>query len=81
MAQPIRIALTVTLVVDPEVWADEYGLRGGPGRLDAAVRDDARHHVANALRSHYVDELRIARLVEVKRPAPRGSASPFRSNR
>jgi hypothetical protein len=57
----MKIALTVTLDVDPEVWAAEYGLDAGPAGLAQTVRDDARAHLANTVHEHYVTDLGIAR--------------------
>lgn len=58
----MKIALTITLDVNPQVWADKYGLDTTlPGGLARAVRDDARHHLANTVHEHYVTDLGIAR--------------------
>jgi hypothetical protein len=68
----MRVALTVSLVVDEEAWAAEYGIPAD------RVRDDVRAHVANALHSHYVEELRLASEAIVKRPNNHRMANPFR---
>lgn len=74
----MRIALTVSLDVDPEVWATEYGLdTTGPGGISRAVRDDARAHLANTLHGHYVGNLGIARKVVVKAPSSHRPARLF----
>jgi hypothetical protein len=53
MMSTMRIALTVTLDLDPAVWAAEYGT----GATRHAVRDDVLAHVRTNIRSHYVDHL------------------------
>jgi len=74
----MRIALTVTLDVDPEVWANEYGLdTDRPGGLARAVRDDVRAHVADAMYEHYVTHLGIARETVVKVPSSHRSSRLF----
>ena len=74
----MRIALTVTLDVDSEVWASEYGLDADrPGGTAGAVRDDARAHLANALYEHYVSHLGIAREVVVRAPSSHRPARLF----
>lgn len=45
MMSTMRIALTVTLDLDPAVWAAEYGTGA------------TRHAVRTNIRSHYVDHL------------------------
>jgi hypothetical protein len=55
----------VTVIdVDPETWANEYGIEP----LARVVRADVRQHLQNALREHYVNELGVARDVAVTRP-------------
>lgn len=57
----MRVRLTVTLDIDEEAWETEYG-------IDAdRVRDDVRSHLHNALHSHYVGDLGVAREVVVRR--------------
>jgi hypothetical protein len=56
----VKIALTVTLDVDPEVWASEYGL----SRDD--VRADVQAHLMNTVYEHYVNGLGIARDAAVR---------------
>lgn len=57
----MRIRLIVTLDVDPDVWAAEYGIPA------AQVRDDVRSHVANTMHEHYVTDLGVAVDTEVRR--------------
>lgn len=58
----MRVRLTVTLDVDEEAWASEYGV----GQL--ALRDDVRQHLDTALRGHYGSEgLGLVREVVVRR--------------
>lgn len=74
----MKIALIVTLDVDPEVWAAEYGLGAGPAGLAQTVRDDARAHLRNTVHEHYVNDLGIARSSEVRAAARyRTARSPF----
>lgn len=74
----MRIALSVTLDIDPEVWANEYGLDADrPGGLARAVRDDVRAHVANTMHEHYVTDLGIARETVVKAPSSHRSSRLF----
>jgi len=68
----MRVALTLSLDIDEEAWAAEYGV--DPAR----VRDDVRHHVAAALHGHYVEELRLARETVVKRPSSHRPPNAFR---
>ena len=58
----MKIAMTVTLDVDPEVWASEYGTAA----TSRAVRDDVLSHLRNAVHEHYVTDLAVARDVTVR---------------
>ena len=53
----MRIRMVVTLDVDPEVWAAEYGVPA----TSRAVRDDALSHLRNTVHEHYVTNLGVAR--------------------
>ena len=44
----MRINVAVTLDIDPEAWAIEYGVEGA-----AAIRADVKMHAINALKQHY----------------------------
>jgi hypothetical protein len=57
----MRVRLTVTLDVDDEAWILAYG------EPVVGIRSDVRTHVDTALRSHYVDDLAVARDVTVTR--------------
>jgi hypothetical protein len=57
----MRVRLTVTLDVDEEAWDLAYG------EPVIGIRSDVRAHVDAVLRSHYVDDLGLARNVVVRR--------------
>jgi hypothetical protein len=61
----MKIRMVVTLDVDRDTWATEYGLPA----TDRAVRDDALMHLRNTVYGHYVNELSIARDATVTTPA------------
>jgi hypothetical protein len=44
----MRIQVTVTLDVDPEMWAAAYGVEGA-----ADIRADVKEHAANSIRDHF----------------------------
>lgn len=70
----MKIRIVVTLDVDRDVWADEYGLP----HTDRAVRDDALMHVRNAVHEHYVRDLGLARDVRVVVESSHRAGNPFR---
>lgn len=57
----MRVRLIVSLDVDEETWASEYGIES------SQVRDDVRSHLANVLHEHYVGDLGVARDTTVRR--------------
>jgi hypothetical protein len=46
----VRIRIELSVDLDEEAWADEYGVDGA-----AAIRADVRGYVRNAVREHLVD--------------------------
>jgi hypothetical protein len=61
----MKIRMVVTLDVDRDTWAAEYGLPA----TERAVRDDALMHLRNTVHEHYVTALGIARDAAVTVPA------------
>ena len=55
----MKIRMTVTVELDPQDWADEYGLE------ISQVRDDVKSKVNNDLNELLVSSLHIARDVRV----------------
>lgn len=53
----MKIRMVVTLDVDRDTWAAEYGLPA----TDRAVRDDALASMQHSVHEHYVTHLGIAR--------------------
>jgi hypothetical protein len=52
----MKVRMVVTLDIDPEVWAAEYGTAA----TSRAVRDDALSHLRNTVHEHYVTHLGVA---------------------
>ena len=69
----MKIRMIVTLDVDRDTWANEYGLPA----TDRAVRDDALMHLRNTVHEHYVNNLGIARDASVTVPI-RSYSTPLR---
>jgi hypothetical protein len=67
----MRVRLTVTLDIDPEVWSTEYGVEA------ARIRDDVRHHLANVMHEHYVTDLGVARETVVRRESSHRVGNAF----
>jgi hypothetical protein len=70
----MKIRMVVTLDVDPEVWAAEYGIPPN----SRAVRDDALMHLRNTVHEHYVAHLGIARDTRVVVESSHRVSNPFR---
>ena len=44
----MKINVTVTLDIDPEMWATAYGVEGA-----ADIRADVKEHAATSIRDHF----------------------------
>lgn len=44
----MKVQVTVTLDVDPEMWATAYGVEGA-----AEIRADVKQHAAESIRDHF----------------------------
>lgn len=42
----IKVRLTVTVEIDPQAWADEYGM---DAKAVPAIQEDVRDHIVNAI--------------------------------
>jgi signal transduction histidine kinase len=67
----MRVRVELTVEVDPEVWATEYGVTGA-----AAIREDVRSKVRHDLRTHLVDDLGVASEVYVAASSYRPASIP-----
>lgn len=61
----MKVRLNVTLDVDPQVWAAEYGIAA----TSRAVRDDVLAHFRNTVHEHYVTDLSVVREATVAVPS------------
>lgn len=48
-AKPLRVRVTLSLIIDAEAWANEYGLAGED------VRQDVRDYITHAVRADMRD--------------------------
>lgn len=53
----MKVKINITVAVDPDEWAETYGMLDDDGMVDAAnIRDDVKRWAATAL-SHHPDGL------------------------
>lgn len=44
----MKVSVNITLDIDPEAWATEYGVEGSK-----AIREDVKQHAANSIKQHF----------------------------